>query len=91
MGNTTQYGSTNLAVVGTAVVGLSIVGDIDQVIGKSVLYLCDTATVDASLIGVTATAKCVKVVYNVITDKYNEVTVGTIQSDIVDTILNLEG
>ena len=91
MGNTTQYGSTNLAVVGMAVVGLSIVGDIDQVIGKSVLYLCDTATVDASLIGVTATAKCVKVVYNVITDKYNEVTVGTIQSDIVDTILNLEG
>ena len=91
MGNTTQYGSTNLAVVGTAVVGLSVVGDIDQVIGKSILYLCDTATVDASLIGVTATAKCVKVVYNVITDKYDEVTVGTIQSDIVDTILNLEG
>ena len=91
MGNTTQYGSTNLAVVGTAVVGLSIVGDIDQVIGKSILYLCDTATVDASLIGVTATAKCVKVVYNVITDKYDQVTVGTIQSDIVDTILKLEG
>lgn len=91
LGNTTQYGATNLAFVGSAVVGLSMVGDIDQVIGKTVLYLCDTATVDASLIGVTATAKCVKVAYNVITDKYNEVTVGTIQSDIVDTILSLEG
>lgn len=92
LGNTTQYGGVSeLAYVGSAVVGLSIVGDIDQVIGKTVLYLCDTATVDASLIGVKATAKCVKVEYNVITDKYNEVTVGTIQSDIVDTILSLEG
>lgn len=92
LGNTTQYGGVSeLAFVGSAVVGLSMVGDIDQVIGKTVLYLCDTATVDASLIGVTATAKCVKVAYNVITDKYNEVTVGTIQSDIVDTILSLEG
>lgn len=89
MGNTTQYGATNLAVVGSAIVGLSIVGDIDQVIGKAVLYLCDTATVDASLIGVTATAKCVRVAYNVITNKYDEVTVGTIQNDIVDTILQL--
>lgn len=91
LGNTTQYGSTDLALVGSAIVGLSIVGDIDQVIGKAVLYLCDTATVDASLIGVTATAKCVSVVYNVITNKYDRVTVGTMQRDIVDTILNLEG
>lgn len=53
------------------------------------LYLCDTATVDASLIGVSATAKCVKVVYNEITGKYDSVTVGTIQTDIVDTILKL--
>ena len=53
------------------------------------LYLCDTATVDASLIGVTATAKCVKVIYNVLTDKYDKVTVGTVQADIVDTILKL--
>ena len=91
LGNTTQYGSTDLALVGSAIVGLSIVGDIDQVIGKAILYLCDTATVDASLIGVTATAKCVNVVYNVITNKYDQVTVGTMQHDIVDTILNLEG
>ena len=53
------------------------------------LYLCDTATVDASLIGVSATAKCVRVVYNVLTDMYDNVTVGTVQTDIVDTILKL--
>ena len=53
------------------------------------LYLCDTATVDASLIGVSATAKCVKVVYNVLTEKYDNVTVGTVQTDIVDTIIKL--
>ena len=55
----------------------------------SSLYLCDTATVDASLIGVSATAKCVKVVYNVLTEKYDNVTVGTVQDDIVDTIIKL--
>lgn len=88
---TTQYDITNIALVGTAIVGLSIIGDITQVIGNAVLYLCDTVTIDASLIGVTATAKCVSVVYNVITNKYDQVTVGTMQRDIVDTILNLEG
>lgn len=85
--NTTDY-QTGLAWVGTAVVGVSVVG---LIVDNSTLYLCDTATVDASLIGVTATAKCVLVVYNVITEKYDKVTVGTIQSDIVDTILKLEG
>lgn len=85
--NTTQY-STGLARVGTATVGFAHIGTI---VDNSILLLCDTATVDASLIGVTATAKCVKVVYNVITDKYDNVTVGTIQNDIVDTILKLEG
>ena len=76
-----------VARVGTAIVGVSIVGETDTV--SPVLYLCDTATVDASLIGVTATAKCVKVEYNLITDKYDSVTIGTIQSDIVDTILKI--
>ena len=57
--------------------------------GVSGLELCDTATVDASIIGVTATAKCVKVVYNVLTKMYDTVTVGTLQNDIVDTILKL--
>lgn len=58
---------------------------------SSLLYLCDTATVDASLVGVHATAKCTKTVYNVVTEKYDSVTVGTVSSDIVDTILKLEG
>lgn len=86
-GNTTDY-QTGLARVGSAVVGVAIIGNL---IDNSVLYLCDTATVDASLIGVTATAKCVKVIYNVITEMYDAVTVGTIQDDIVDTILKIGG
>lgn len=86
-GNTTDY-QTGLARVGSAVVGVAIIGNL---IDNSVLYLCDTATVDASLIGVSATAKCVKVIYNVITEMYDAVTVGTIQDDIVDTILKIGG
>jgi phage-related protein len=83
----TQTDFESVARVGTAIVGISIVGEYDTI--NPVLYLCDTAKVDASVIGVTATAKCVRVVYNVITNKYDSVTIGTIQSDIVDTILKI--
>ena len=86
MNNTTEY-STGFALVGSAVVGFGIVGFI---VDNSNLYLCDTVSVSASIIGVSATAKCVKTVYNVVTEMYDNVTVGTIQDDIVDTILNLE-
>ena len=77
------------AKVGSSVVGHATIGG--MTVAPTILYLCDTATVDASFIGVTATAKCVKVEYDAISDKYNNVTVGTIQNDIVDTILKLEG
>ena len=53
------------------------------------LDLCDTATVDASLIGVTATAKCIETVYNPLTGKYDSVKVGILQKTIIDTIANI--
>lgn len=83
--NTTEY-EPNIAKVGSAIVGISRVSD-GYVLVSDALYLCDTATVDASLIGVSATAKCVKVEYNVLTNKYNQITIGTLRDDIVDTIL----
>lgn len=54
------------------------------------LSLCDTVTVSASVIGVTVTAKVVRTTYNQITEKYTEMTVGTIQTTIADTIARLE-
>lgn len=53
------------------------------------LDLCDTATVDASLIGVTATAKCIETVYNPLTGKYDSVKVGILQKTIIDTIARI--
>lgn len=53
------------------------------------LDLCDTATVDASLIGVTATAKCIETVYNPLTGKYDSVKVGILQKTIIDTIASI--
>ena len=50
------------------------------------IELCDTVTVDASIIGVQAQAKCVEVIYNAITRKYDSVKVGIIQDTIIDTI-----
>lgn len=53
------------------------------------LDICDTATVDASLIGVSAQAECIEVVYNVLTEKYDSVKVGIMQKTIVDTIADI--
>ena len=85
--DTTDYGVTNLAYIGTAVVGINVVGDEESVIGAGSLDLCDTATVDASLIGVSVTAKCVKVVFNVLSGRYDLVTIGAIPENIVDIII----
>lgn len=54
------------------------------------IHLCDTVTISADIIGVTLSAKVVRTVYNQITDKYTEMTVGTIPANIADTIANLE-
>lgn len=53
------------------------------------IELCDTVTVDASIIGVQAQAKCVEVIYNAITRKYDSVKVGILQKTIVDTIASI--
>ncbi len=54
------------------------------------LDLCDTAVVDASAIGITANAKCIEVVYNILTEKYDSITVGITDRTIVDAIASIE-
>lgn len=52
--------------------------------------LCDSVTVYFSLYDINVLAKIVKIETNVLTEKYNSVTLGTIRTTIADTIASLE-
>ena len=60
-------------------------GNIDE----QLLSLCDVVTVSADVIGVEMTSKVVKTVYDQLAEKYTEMTVGTIEQTIADTIAGL--
>lgn len=63
--------------------------DYENDIDEQELSLCDTVVVDASVIGVTRTAKVVRTVYNQLAEKYDAMTVGMIEPNIADTIAGL--
>ena len=48
--------------------------------------LCDTVTVKFSKLGINASAKVIKTVYNVLKEKYDSVTVGDAKSSFADTV-----
>ena len=50
--------------------------------------LCDTVTVQFSALKVDSKAKIVKTVYDVLLDRYNSVEIGSIRTNIADTIAN---
>lgn len=50
--------------------------------------LCDTVNVEFPALGVSATAKCVKTVYNVLLNRYDSVELGDARTNIADTIIN---
>ena len=50
--------------------------------------LGDTVNVEFAALGVSATAKCVKTVYNVLTDQYDSIELGDGRPSIADTIAN---
>lgn len=50
--------------------------------------LCDTVTVEFEQLGVKTTAKCVKTVYNVLTDKYKSIELGEPKSSLSSTVSN---
>lgn len=52
--------------------------------------LCDSVTVSFPMYGVMATAKVVAIETNVLTERYNKVTIGTVRANIADTISGLE-
>lgn len=51
--------------------------------------LCDTVTVSFEKIGVTATAKCVKAVYDTLKERYTELQIGSVKPTIADNIARL--
>ena len=55
------------------------------------LNLCDTATVEFSKLGVSATAKVIKTEYNVLLDRYDSITLGDAKSTLADTISSTTG
>lgn len=50
--------------------------------------LCDTVTVEFEKLGVKTTAKCIKTVYNVLTDKYDSIELGEPKSSLTETVSN---
>lgn len=50
--------------------------------------LCDTVTVEYEKLGVKTTAKCVKTVYNVLTDKYTSIELGEPKASLSNTVSN---
>lgn len=50
--------------------------------------LCDAVTVEFEKLGVKTTAKCIKTVYNVLTDKYDSIELGEPKSSLAETVSN---
>lgn len=49
--------------------------------------LCDTVTVEYPVLGVSATAKCIKTVYDVLRGKYSSIDLGDAKTNMADTIV----
>lgn len=54
------------------------------------VYLCDTVNVEFPALGVSATAKVVKTVYDVLQKRYSSIELGDAKSNIADTIVRQE-
>ena len=51
------------------------------------VQLCDTVTVEYEKLGVKATAKVIKTVYNVLKEKYDSVSIGEARTSLADTLV----
>lgn len=58
-------------------------------IGERRINLCDTVRVVHPDLGISATEKVVETKYNVLTERYDAITIGNIQQTIVDTVAAL--
>ncbi|MCD8372955.1 MAG: phage tail protein [Clostridia bacterium] len=65
---------------------LSKTSDYENYAALEEIKLCDTVTVEYPDLGVSATAKCVKTVYDALKDEYDEIELGSAKSNIANTL-----
>lgn len=53
------------------------------------VHLCDTVTVIFEKLGISASAKVVKTDYNVLLERYNEITIGSVNASLAKTIADM--
>lgn len=76
--------------LGTPVVNLTLsFVQISQLI-RDAIYLCDTLSVEFPALGVSAQAKVIKTVYDVLLDRYNTIEVGSVKKTFAQTIASLQ-
>lgn len=54
---------------------------------KDRVDLCDTVTIQFERLGVSATAKCIRTRWNVLLDRYDEITLGDAKANLAETIV----
>lgn len=74
----------------TATVDFVPLEDTTEGYGDSALGLGDTVKVNADPMGMTLTSKVVQTVYNPLTEKYDSMSVGSVENTIADTIVGIE-
>lgn len=74
----------------TATVDFVPLEDTTDGYGDSSLGLGDTVKVNADAMDMTLTAKVVQTVYNPLTEKYDSMSVGSVETTIADTIVGIE-
>ena len=74
----------------TATVDFVPLEDTTDGYGDSALGLGDTVKVNADAMDMTLTAKVVQTVYNPLTEKYDSMSVGSVEATIADTIVGIE-
>jgi len=60
----------------------------EQLKEVSSVSLCDTVTVNYPSLGISAKAKVVKTEYNVLTERYNKITIGTTKTSFTERLAN---
>lgn len=65
---------------------LSKISDYKEYAILEEIRLCDKVYVEFSELGVSATAKCIKTVYDVLSDKYKKIELGSIKNNLANTL-----
>lgn len=80
--------STPKVSLNVSFVDLASSGEYEMIKKLEQVRLCDTLTVEFPALGVSATAKCNKTVYDIINDVYTSLSLGDARSNLASTIVN---